>query len=802
MKQTIASDKIDRGLNGPIGSGAVAVQNSVAAGAGGVAVQGNVEGNIQVNNKKIEVNADHGAVVNIHDTPPRVKQRDMLPQPTRPVKGFVNRVNELKRLEQILAQGEVAMIGGVDGIGKSALLKQTANGNAARAMRDGVLFLEGIDERGQVLEVEDIIQRMFDKLFESDPPLKVNFDIAQTYLSNTKPLIVLNGLNPPMASLSRIADLFPRGAVLIEANRLLESETAESIEIGPLPRTESIQLLAAQARMKVDEPAQPTLDELCALLADVPLAIVTAARVIREHNLSFKDACEILHSFKVQSADVMRAGIERAYALAYSTLTELERQFLAAAALAPGNSVDPRWLHNILDGKQTAEQVQARLEAIGLLTANSPRLRMDPGFRELARIGVDEIQVKEKFINYLKMMLETQSLDWQYCTDELGNILGMVDWAAKQKRWSDVISLSRAIDPYLTLHGLWEAWRRMMGSVLQSARQLGDRANEAWALHQLGTHSIGINQPDQAIDFLRQALDLRRVLGDTVGMAYTQHNLDLLIPPISPSKDGREPPDTPKGKSPSVGKNVNFLLKTIIIGAVIAGAGYFLTTSTVNSLNLPFSPLTGTAHSVANTPALTATLVPTVIDTQTLTFTPTLSRTPTFTLIPTPQDSLVILDTLCWVGPGPMYDVVSTIKSGTQVQLLGRGSIEGWWVVQNPKYSIPCWVPSSHIQIDPNYSLSGLEIFTPPPVPTSTPTKSMQSQYVYKKQAPYAGDCLMRPAGSVCIKYDDGYIWLVYDSIIGWDESVWQGKNEQSAIGTSADYYHILGTWLIKRVPK
>ncbi len=67
----------------------------------------------------------------------------------------------------------------------------------------------------------------------------------------------------------------------------------------------------------------------------------------------------------------------------------------------------------------------------------------------------------------------------------------------------------------------------------------------------------------------------------------------------------------------------------------------------------------------------------------------------------------------------------------------------------------------------------------------------------------YAGDCRSRPAGTVCIEYSDGYIWLVDDSVIGWDErGSWQGKNIQVALGQRADFYHILGTRFVKQVPK
>ena len=723
MKQSLASNKVDSGSTSQIGAGAVAVQDSVAAGPGGVAVKGNVEGDIQVSNKKIEVNADHGAVVNFYDALPRVKQRDAVPQPTRPLRGFVNRLNELKRLDRIVAAGEAAIIHGMDGMGKSALLKQIANDQAARVMPHGVIFLEGIDERGQVLGVEDVIQRLFDKLFESEPPLKVNFDIAQTYLSNMRPLVILNGLNLPAASQSRMAGLFPRGAVLIESNQLLESDTVEVIELGTLPRAEAIELFVAKAGVTLDDASRPTLDAICALLADVPLAIVTAARAIHENNLTLARAYDIITSIKPLSEEAMRSGIERAYALAYSTLTELERQFLAAAALAPGISVDPHWLHGMLDDKTIEARTQERLQAMGLLTANSPRLRIDPGLRNLARMGVDEVSIKQQLVNHLTMMLETRALDWNYCADELGNILGLIDWAAKHQRWSDVISLGRAIDPYLALHGLWESWHMVIDQVLQSARQLGDHANEAWALHQLGTHAIGIGQSSEAIGFLHQALDLRNTLGDTVGAAYTEHNLDLLTPP--PGNGNHDSPIEPNGKPFTSARALKFLWKTIIIGTLIIVGGYVLR---ANAGNLPFIPVTGETQGLTNTPIPTVTLTITPTETAAPTSTPAPTNPPmptTPTLIPliVTTPFLASSPTLtglrnanCRLGPSTEYDPpYGTLLQGQTVDILGVNAEGTWFLVVHPQsFRYPCWVWNGYaVQVEGD--LGSIQVMAVPP---------------------------------------------------------------------------------------
>ncbi len=108
--------------------------------------------------------------------------------------------------------------------------------------------------------------------------------------------------------------------------------------------------------------------------------------------------------------------------------------------------------------------------------------------------------------------------------------------------------------------------------------------------------------------------------------------------------------------------------------------------------------------------------------TPTETFTPASTSTNTTIPIPiaTAQNPLVINDTLCWLGPGPVYVVSSAIHTGTRVMLLGKGSIPGWWIVSDPIYHDPCWIYQQDLQIDPNYDLSNLQIFNPPPTPTPT----------------------------------------------------------------------------------
>jgi hypothetical protein len=127
------------------------------------------------------------------------------------------------------------------------------------------------------------------------------------------------------------------------------------------------------------------------------------------------------------------------------------------------------------------------------------------------------------------------------------------------------------------------------------------------------------------------------------------------------------------------------------------------------------------------TPALDATaLAGTLSVIQTTmaaaTATPVPSRTPTPTFLPAAQRPTVVIATLCWLGPGPVYEVSSAVKVGQIVDLLGRDLNGDWWIIRGPIYHDPCWVMRDTLRIDPSFNTASLPIFSAPPTPTPTPT--------------------------------------------------------------------------------
>ncbi len=657
-----------------------------------ITVAGNVAGDIIVGNYNFKVNTNYGTIVYHAPKEPVVKRRDVKPQPPRAPLDFFDRTGEMAQLETLIAQGKPVVICGSEGAGKSTLLRQAANGDAARTLPDGAILIEGLDEGGHTLLPGDLIQRWFDAFYLSEPSLKVNAASAQPYLGQLRPLLLLDNITLDTDHLRPLLDLFPRSPVLIARQNALPG-LARPIKLGPLPHTDAIELFATTSGLILDDSQRSLVDEICAALHDVPLAVVCAAELVREESVALDLAYKLILQPSDQSTDLFDNALARVHALALHSLPSLEKEVLEVAATLPGLSNDPALIVKLLEERtpepgtasvvtrtrQTINAAIDHLEALGLLHANSPRVRIDAGLRDRFRATGNERAIRDRLLNQLLAdRRAARFTDDEYCANEWGNVLGAIEYAVQQRRWNEAITLGRAIDRYLTLHGLWDAWEQIAQRVLQSARAMGDRSSEAWALHQLGTRAVGSDKA-QAIDLLRQALGLRQASGDTIGAAYSQHNLNVLVPP---------PPIPPKGGEGTVGPAGMSGMMKAIIGALIVGAialGAIVLAQSPSTppaptptlvaaiTNTPTSTLTSTpTATLTPTPTTTPTATPTSTPTETPTETPTHTSTPTATPTPQPTGAIPYMEQV-----GNVYEIFLSSDTGLQRQQLTAQSATG-----------------------------------------------------------------------------------------------------------------------------
>ena len=100
------------------------------------------------------------------------------------------------------------------------------------------------------------------------------------------------------------------------------------------------------------------------------------------------------------------------------------------------------------------------------------------------------------------------------------------------------------------------------------------------------------------------------------------------------------------------------------------------------------------------------------------TVTPVASETPTLTLTPSEPPAPPRLNKFasCWLGgPGQGYELDSNINQNRKVEIVGVGSVEGWYVIVNPYFHKHCWIAAEDLTIDPAMDLSWLPVMTPIP---------------------------------------------------------------------------------------
>jgi hypothetical protein len=73
----------------------------------------------------------------------------------------------------------------------------------------------------------------------------------------------------------------------------------------------------------------------------------------------------------------------------------------------------------------------------------------------------------------------------------------------------------------------------------------------------------------------------------------------------------------------------------------------------------------------------------------------------------------VIGDSPCYTGPGPTYTLTSYISDTKKVELIGIGSVPGWYIVKNPYFNTPCWIQAGNLRIYSDNDLSGFPTITP-----------------------------------------------------------------------------------------
>jgi predicted ATPase len=459
--------------------------------------------------------------------------RTNLPVPATP---FLGRERELAEVVELLTREDTRLLTltGPGGTGKTRLALQAA-AEASDRYPDGVFWVALAplsDHRlvlslvGQVLEV-------------SEQPDGELTDTLASQLAGKRLLVVLDNaehLLPELAStLAALAAACPTLRLLVTSRESLQVAVEIEHPVPTLEPADGVALFRQRAAAHgVDVAPSPGVEELCARLDELPLAIELAAA--RTKLFSPEQLLERIS----QRLDLLKAGrdadprqqtLRATIEWSHDLLSDQERQLFCRLSVFAGGctyeaaedvaGADPDTLQSLLD-----KNLVRRRDS-----DHAPRYWMLETIRDYAaeRLGDDKEQgiIRDRHLDHFLALAErayeerlASAFTWFPIVDaEHDNIRAALDWAGMSRRQAEA-QLAGAIAPYWYLRGhAREARERLSGALARYESRDWIRAR---ALTHLGQ---AIDEQRDALSSLEEALDMWRELGDAMGEALALESI-------------------------------------------------------------------------------------------------------------------------------------------------------------------------------------------------------------------------------------------------------------------------------------
>ncbi len=497
---------------------------------------------------------------------------------------FTGRDAELGRLDALVTRDDpgaaivITVITGTAGVGKTALAVHWAHRIGDR-YPDGQLYvnLRGFDPTGTAVAPAEAIRGFLDAFGVTPPqiPLSLQAQAAlyRSLLAGRRVLILLDNA----AEEDQIRPLLPGspGCLVIVTSRnelrgLIVTEGAHPVDLDLMSTAEARQLLSRRAGESRVLAELPAADDIIALCARLPLALMLVAARAAAHPgfrlaalaAELRDAGGSLDAFSGQD---QATNVRAVFAWSYLRLSTPARRLFRLLGLHYGPDIGTPAVASLAG--MAREQIRPALAELARAHLVTERVPGRFAFHDLLRAYATELAGAHDSDDY-RRAARRRMLDHYlysaYRADELlsqfrdrpftlaGAEAGVVPerpadqkqalaWfesehavlvtALRQATGFDVHTwqLAWALKPYFGYQGHWRDWRSTQRAAVDAARRLSNQPAEALSLRLLGAAFLSLGHYDEAHVHLRHALGLFRELGDQTGQAETTLQFAALL---------------------------------------------------------------------------------------------------------------------------------------------------------------------------------------------------------------------------------------------------------------------------------
>ena len=484
---------------------------------------GEVLGDVSIGNYTLRIGTLNGGVVNIPAPQPQPHLPQARPAPVRLIPrkspGLLDRKQETSVATSTLLSASPAEFHGPPGIGKTKLLRHLAYQQFDSACPDGVVYLAAVRHK----PVEDVLLDLFDAFFEREATYKPTAVQVRHSLQDKQALIILDDVDLERDGVTALMDAAPGCTFLLASTQCCLWGEGRALALQGLPLEDALSLLERELDRSLSANERSGAEALCTALQGHPLHLQQVAALVRENGRSLVDlSSQLRQQEKVEPP--AKALTEQSLA----ACSEQEQQILAVLAISRGASLGRdhvRTLTGIEDIDPPIESLKRRK----LAQSHSPRYSLTGSLGSTLEEEWDLTLWNEQALEHFAAWAEQHRQNPRLVTEETDAILGILSWALQEGRWEGALRLGRAVEGALAVGGQWGAWAQVLSWQFHAARELGDRAAQAWALHQSGTRGLCLEHPTAAQTDLSEALRIRESLEDWAGAAVTRHNLEVFF---------------------------------------------------------------------------------------------------------------------------------------------------------------------------------------------------------------------------------------------------------------------------------
>ena len=471
---------------------------------------------------------------------------------------FTGREAEMAQLEKLLRRREgaaISAIGGMGGVGKTALAIQAAH-RVKDDFPDGQVLvnLRGFDREHEPLTCAEAMRQVIAWLAPDAKPPDDEDQLRAAYhgLFEGKRVLLLADNAAETAQVRPLVPA-PPSAMVVTSRRTIQLPGLEGMNLDALSTEEADKLLVEILGAERSKPAErATIAELCGRL---PLALRVAANFLKTRETW--TAAEYIKALQERRKNLQQDDLDVRATLSLS-VDELERESPTRAKRWRMLAVFPAsFLRNAVAAVWDITSDSARDDLDTLVERSLLQFDKDEGrfrlhdlFRDLAREELSPERAEEAAARHAGHYAEVAGrADDTYEKGGQNVLAGLrlfdaertqieagQAWAAARRAERDDaarLSYNYALRAPYVLALRLSARERIswFEAAAESARHIGDRGSEANALGNLGNAYGALGEVRRAIEFYEQVLEIMREIGDrrsegralgSLGIAYNE----------------------------------------------------------------------------------------------------------------------------------------------------------------------------------------------------------------------------------------------------------------------------------------